>query len=149
MCNKDCDCPDGVTLFAKNVLYQTELPEWSTLGEHRCVTVEKTTKELYEEVSKLREPLDINDICDKVKYTVDSAGKVSTANAVKKHSEAICELYELSQQKYEGAISVDLDCIDWKKMKVMDECNPLKEIKPKTLCEAIQRIVDALDPLLP
>ena len=147
MC-KDCDCPEGVNLFATNVLYQTELPNWSILLDKKCVTIEDTTKELYDEVDKLSIPLDINNICDNVKYSVDLQGKVSIRNAVVKHSEAICELYELSKQKYEGAIQVDLDCLDWKKMKVMDTCDPSKEVKPKNLCEALQRIINAIDPLI-
>lgn len=144
MCNKcnPCGCPEGVRLYATNVMYQTELPEWSYLKDEKCVVTEDTTTELYNEIDKLRSDITKDELCDKVDYVVDDDGIVSYREGVLKNSLAICELFSEITNSYEETLVQDLSCLDWKTLKVEDNCG--QEIVPKNLCEALQRIIDKI-----
>ena len=52
----------GDKTYATCVFYSTEVPSWSELINEGCVVTEETTKELYQEVTKLRDKTDFSSL---------------------------------------------------------------------------------------
>lgn len=137
---KDLRC---ATNYAPCIMYEETLPEWSSLKGEQCVNIEETTKELYEEVGKLRDEviLELED-CDVLKFPRDVKGKTKVKEALPLMVEAICNISGEPQKILLDELN---ECLDWKGLKKEDNCG--NEIKPQGICEIIQRLIDEIDAL--
>lgn len=117
-----------VYVNATCVRYNTELPEWSVIES--CSNIEETTKELYDEVTVLREPLTMS--CDKIDYNRELDGRVKMPNAIKGIEESLCSLLSQKEETIVNIFNLDITQIglDFKCLQTPcgDEITTLKDL---------------------
>lgn len=84
----------GEVVSAACVRYELDIPEISPISGNSCVTIEETTKDLYELVDKVFTKIDTTAIksSDCVTYVLNSDGDIDPKEILKVHDTKIVEL---------------------------------------------------------
>ena len=112
-CNNSVKQTCGSTTYATCVSYESELPEFSELGD--CVDLEQTTAELYELVGTIKEETDLSELGNScLDYLLDDNDKIIVKNVLLKFEEKICELQDRILELEERPLcSLPIgDCVD-------------------------------------
>lgn len=129
----------GDRYYSTCTFYQTDVPEWSTLKDQNCVTIEETTEELYKEITKIKNNLDTSEIGDDcIVYT--GIGTTITQKQINKvHEEEICNLKTAIKNATptNGMFCQDLN---YGTLISPNDCDG----KPTTWCEFAQFILNKL-----
>lgn len=130
----------GDIFYATCTMYQTELPEWSEITG--CVTIEKTTKELYENITTIYNSIDVEKLGKKcIDYEVDK--KDLNASVVLHIFEK--ELCEIKNKIDSGANPNSYFCSNLNFYDLIDhsDCDG----KPDNWCELMQFLIDKIKEL--
>lgn len=136
MCYKDelkYNC--GTRTSSRCVTYDRELPDLSKLQDRDCITIEETTKDLYEIVESFNESTDLSELgkgC--INYEEEERGRIQVKEALLKLEEEVCNLKNIPTTGEGG--SVDLSRLDTSCL--VDEC----DTGFSTLEKLLQGIID-------
>ncbi len=110
---------------ARCTFYELDLPAWSSLLTEDCVTIEETTKELYDEVTAIKDFLDFDNLTeDCITYTYADVDSKKLSEVINPITEELCALKAtLENQALDSicnvpltACNIDTECLD-------DVCN--------------------------
>jgi hypothetical protein len=144
-CNKGNTMPCDKT-YAGCVSYESTLPDWSKNKTNKCVTLDDTNIEIYEELTKLRDNENLTiPVCDKITYVKETDGKVTQKNAILKHGELLCNLLNQESSKIDEIFNYNIvGKIDVKCLTLSDGCGNSKNIT--TFGDLIQALVNKACP---
>ena len=139
-CNEKLKYTCGQRQNARCTFYEVDLPSWSLLLTEDCVTIEETNKELYDEVTVIKNFLDFDNLTeDCITYTyVDSENK-KLSEVINPITLELCALKSMFESQGTDAIcnisiidcGIDTKCLD-------DICNTGLD----TIGELLQALVD-------
>ena len=78
--------------YATCVQYETQLPDFSSLVEQDCVTVEETTEDIYNLIEEVRTEIDLSALGESCLEYVTVEGKNIVKNVLLKYEQEICLL---------------------------------------------------------
>lgn len=120
------------------------LPEWSELKDEDCLVVYETTKELYNEVDKLKKEIEIKESPSCFDYNKNDDGKITIKTALETIIEkaGLCGSTPKNNESNYGNVNGGSNyCyIDYKGLIPQEPC--MKEAK--SICEHIQNIVNIM-----
>lgn len=129
----------GKREYAECVFYERVLPEWSDLEADSCVTTADTTEELYDEVSDIREQLDVSNLGNCFEYDKDSFGETGQREVNKTFESKICDILERLDLSDNMGVGF-CPALDYGDLINPDDCLG----KPETWCEFAQFVLDKL-----
>jgi hypothetical protein len=79
--------------YATCVYYELEVPTISSLVDQDCVTLEETTKDIYDILIKVKSDADLSSLGQKcLTYVLDAENKKTVKNVLLKYEQEICDL---------------------------------------------------------
>ena len=116
----------GSRINAACVDYDEIVNEDSSLKDESCLSIEDTTKDIYEQLGAIKTQIDLSDLGKKcLEYVEDEDGKIIVKNALLKMEEEICNLKQALADNAKTSLcdlkiadcGIDLKCLE------LDPCN--------------------------
>lgn len=103
-CNKISNrCGD--TNYAPCIVYQGDIPTYSSLTEQECVNIEDTTEDTYNFITDIKGQINLSELGEGcLSYVTDEEGRVVVKNVLLKYEEEICALKTKIQELETTAI---------------------------------------------
>lgn len=138
-CNKiEQTC--GSSNFAACIEYQGTTNENSPLKEHCALSLEETTQDIYNQLEEINLE-ELGESC--LDYVETEDGKIIVKNVIIKFQEEICTLkQQLEDLQTISLCTTDITGCDFQWNGLVDSCGN----SPTTLAEAIQLIIDTIQP---
>jgi len=78
--------------YATCIYYEKEVPDFSSLTEADCITLEETTEDIYEILTEVKGEIDLSGLGEDCLVYVQEEGKNIVKNVLLKYEEEICTL---------------------------------------------------------
>lgn len=92
-------------IYSPCVQYELDIPEFSKLSkETPCVSIEETTKDLYENVGGIKEDLDLSELGKTCLRYIKPEGTLKVRDVLLRYETEICELKNSVKKLEEEAI---------------------------------------------
>lgn len=129
----------GTLTPAVCVKYEGEFPEWSSLKDESCTSIEEVAEELYDKIGDVQETVELGNIDNCINYDRETDGTVKINTAVTKHAELLCELLGAGDPSGKD-LSPDISRWGLNYGCLVDECgNP-----PTTLKQLLQLLINGV-----
>ena len=120
------------------IIFQIELPEWSSLSTQNCVTLEETTEELYEEITDIKDELGNSELTGGCINFLSEDPKQKDVN--KAFQEKICEISEQLTKVSSPMNGLFCPNLDYGDLIDPNDCDG----EPSNWCEFAQFVLDIL-----
>lgn len=130
----------GVEQYATCVRYELDVPEFSSLDENDCKTIEQTTEDTYEIISQIKTETDLSELGNTCLEYVQEEGKTFVKNVLLKHEEEICTLKQKIEELETGftVCNTSLEGCNLDFNGLVDECGE----EPQTIGEVLQLLLN-------
>lgn len=103
-CNNEVKSTCTDKSYATCIYYELDVPEYSSLKDLNCTTLEETTKETYDLITKIKSETDLSSLGEACLEYVKEAGILTVKSVLLTYEEEICALKEKVRVLEEEAI---------------------------------------------
>lgn len=82
----------GTKTYATCVYYEEVIPEFSDIATEECITIEETTKDIYENLEKIYKEIDLSELVNSCLSYVETGQVAKVKDILLKYEQEICTL---------------------------------------------------------